>query len=65
MRSVVGGWPRTVRIRLHALLIAALVTANVVVALFSLLWLARLALQALSLLEVFFFAYTYHRAETR
>jgi hypothetical protein len=63
MRSV-GGWPRTGRIRLHALLIAALVTANVV-ALFSLLWLARLALQALSLLEVFFFAYTYHRAETR
>ena len=62
MRSM-GAWPRTRRIRLHAL-IAALVTANVV-ALFSLLWLARLALQALSLLEVFFFAYAYYRAGTR
>jgi hypothetical protein len=58
MRSM-GAWPRTGRIRLHAL-----IAANVV-ALFSLLWLARLALRALSLLEVFFFAYAYYRAGTR
>ena len=58
MRSI-GGWLRT-----RPVLIAALVTANVV-ALFSLLWLARLVLQALSLLEVFFFAYPYYRVGTR
>jgi hypothetical protein len=56
-------WLRTRPVRLHAL-IAALVTANVV-ALFSLPWLAGLVLQVVSLLVVFFFVHSYHRAGSR